>query len=89
MAHEPCLRICVYDEISIALLRQDSSLLLFFGRTKHQVYFFSADSGADDAGNTTSLVPGTRAGLNDRSQSAYAAPAPNPVDNAIGHVRPV
>ena len=33
-------------------------------------------------------VPGTRAGLNRRSQSAYAAPIPNPVDNAMGHVRP-
>lgn len=35
------------------------------------------------------LVPGIRAGLNDRSQSAYAAPAPNPVVSAIGHARPV
>lgn len=33
-------------------------------------------------------VPGILAGLNDRSQSAYAAPAPKPVDRAIGHVRP-
>ncbi len=33
-------------------------------------------------------APGILAGLNDRSQSAYAAPAPNPVDRAIGHVRP-
>jgi len=33
------------------------------------------------------LVPGTLAGLNDLSQSAYAAPAPNPVVKAIGHVR--
>lgn len=35
------------------------------------------------------LVPGIRAGLNDRSQSAYAAPIPNPVPSAIGHARPV
>ncbi len=34
-------------------------------------------------------VPGILAGLKERSQSAYAAPAPNPVDNAMGHVRPV
>lgn len=34
------------------------------------------------------LVPGIRAGLNDRSQSAYAIPAPKPVESAIGHVRP-
>jgi len=31
-------------------------------------------------------VPGILAGLNDLSQSAYAAPAPNPVDSAMGHV---
>jgi len=34
-------------------------------------------------------VPGILAGLKERSQSAYAAPAPNPVDSAMGHVRPV
>lgn len=34
-------------------------------------------------------VPGILAGLNDRSQSAYAAPAPKPVERAIGHARPV
>jgi len=33
-------------------------------------------------------TPGILAGLNERSQSAYAAPAPKPVDRAIGHVRP-
>lgn len=33
-------------------------------------------------------MPGILAGLKERSQSAYAAPAPKPVDNAIGHVRP-
>jgi hypothetical protein len=33
-------------------------------------------------------VPGILAGLKDRSQSAYAAPAPKPVERAIGHVRP-
>jgi hypothetical protein len=33
-------------------------------------------------------VPGMRAGLNERSQSAYAMPAPKPVESAIGHVRP-
>lgn len=34
-------------------------------------------------------VPGILAGLNERSQSAYAAPIPKPVDRPIGHVRPV
>ncbi len=34
-------------------------------------------------------MPGILAGLKERSQSAYAAPAPKPVDNAIGHVRPI
>jgi hypothetical protein len=34
-------------------------------------------------------VPGILAGLNDRSQSAYAAPSPKPVDSPMGHVRPV
>ena len=29
-----------------------------------------------------------RAGLNERSQSAYAIPAPNPVESAIGQPRP-
>jgi len=33
-------------------------------------------------------VPGILAGLNERSQSAYAAPAPKPVNSAMGHVRP-
>ncbi len=33
-------------------------------------------------------VPGTLAGLKERSQSAYAAPAPKPVASAMGHVRP-
>jgi len=31
---------------------------------------------------------GTRAGLNERSHSAYAIPSPTPVDNEAGHVRP-
>ena len=34
-------------------------------------------------------VPGILAGLNERSQSAYAAPSPKPVDSPMGHVRPV
>ena len=34
-------------------------------------------------------VPGILAGLKERSQSAYAAPAPKPVDSATGHVRPM
>lgn len=34
-------------------------------------------------------VPGTRAGLNERSQSPYATPIPKPVNNPMGHVRPV
>lgn len=34
-------------------------------------------------------VPDNLAGLNALSQSAYEAPAPNPVDNQMGHVRPV
>ena len=33
-------------------------------------------------------MPGILAGLKDRSQSAHAAPAPNPVERAMGHVRP-
>lgn len=33
-------------------------------------------------------TPGILAGLNDRSQSAYAAPAPKPVERAMGHARP-
>ena len=34
-------------------------------------------------------TPGILVGLNERSQSAYAAPAPKPVDRAIGQARPV
>ncbi len=33
-------------------------------------------------------VPGILAGLNERSQSAYAMPAPKPVPSATGHARP-
>ena len=33
-------------------------------------------------------TPGILAGLNERSQSAYAAPAPKPVESAMGHARP-
>ncbi len=33
-------------------------------------------------------VPGILAGLNDRSQSAYAMPAPKPEPSAIGHALP-
>lgn len=33
-------------------------------------------------------VPGIRAKLKERSQSAYAPPAPKPVEKAIGHIRP-
>ena len=33
-------------------------------------------------------VPGILDGLNDRSQSAYAIPAPKPVPSATGHARP-
>lgn len=35
------------------------------------------------------LVPCSLAGLNERSQSAYAAPRPKPVDSEMGHVRPM
>lgn len=41
----------------------------------------------DEAG--TNFTPGILAGLNDRSQSAYACPAPNPVPSAMGHPRPI
>lgn len=34
-------------------------------------------------------TPGILAGLNERSQSAYAAPAPKPVERAIGHALPI
>jgi hypothetical protein len=45
----------------------------------------------DSAGGCcwTTRTPAMRAGLKDRSQSAYAAPAPKPVERAIGHARPV
>ena len=36
----------------------------------------------------TTRTPAIRAGLNERSQSAYAAPAPKPVERAMGHARP-
>jgi hypothetical protein len=40
-------------------------------------------------GRTASLVPGTRAGLKRRSQSAQEEPTPVPVAKAMGQVRPV
>lgn len=43
----------------------------------------------DSAGGCwTTRTPAMRAGLKDRSQSAYAAPAPKPVERAMGHARP-
>jgi len=43
----------------------------------------------DSAGGCwTTRTPAMRAGLKDRSQSAYAAPAPKPVERATGHARP-
>lgn len=44
----------------------------------------------DSAGGCcwTMRTPAMRAGLKDRSQSAYAAPAPKPVERAMGHARP-
>lgn len=44
--------------------------------------------GAETGGRIVILVPGTRAGLKRRSQSAHAEPTPVPVANAMGHVRP-
>jgi len=42
----------------------------------------------DSAGGCwTTRTPAMRAGLKDRSQSAYAAPAPKPVERATGHAR--
>lgn len=49
---------------------------------------FCSTLGEGAAGMTANRVPGTRAGLKKRSQSAYAAPSPKPVDSATGHVRP-
>lgn len=49
---------------------------------------FCSTLGEGAAGMTANRVPGTRAGLKERSQSAYAAPNPKPVDSATGHVRP-
>lgn len=41
-----------------------------------------------EVGCWSTRTPAIRAGLNDRSQSAYAAPAPKPVVRAMGHARP-
>lgn len=49
---------------------------------------FCSTFGEGTAGMTANRVPGTRAGLKERSQSAYAAPSPKPVDRATGQVRP-
>jgi hypothetical protein len=68
----------IYKSLS---LRCHSSVRLSSGRDKPH-YF---DSGGACWSTRT---PAIRAGLNDRSQSAYAAPAPKPVERAIGHARP-
>ena len=52
------------------------------GGVEVESYFDSA------GGCWTTRTPGMRAGLKDRSQSAYAAPAPKPVERATGHARP-
>ena len=49
--------------------------------TNQELYFGTSFS-------ESTLTPAILAGLNERSQSAYAAPAPKPVDSAMGHVRP-
>lgn len=48
---------------------------------------FSTAEGTADSGMTINRVPGTLAGLKERSQSAYAVPIPKPVESAIGQVR--
>jgi hypothetical protein len=48
----------------------------------------AGEDGAETGGRIVILVPGTRAGLKRRSQSAHAEPTPVPVANAMGHVRP-
>jgi hypothetical protein len=62
-----------------------------------RAYYFLPNGGWDEdergyfdsvGGCWTTRTPAIRAGLNDRSQSAYAAPAPKPVERAIGHARP-
>ena len=66
--------------------------LLTYGR---RAYYYLPKGGRDERGYFDSVggcwttrTPAMRAGLNDRSQSAYAAPAPNPVERAMGHARP-
>jgi hypothetical protein len=60
-----------------------------------RAYYYLPKGGRDGRGYFDSVggcwttrTPAMRAGLNDRSQSAYAAPAPKPVERAMGHARP-
>ena len=60
-----------------------------------RAYYYLPKGGRDERGYFgsvggcwTTRTPAMRAGLNDRSQSAYAAPAPKPVERAMGHARP-
>jgi len=59
-----------------------------------RAYYYLPKGGRDERGYFDSVggcwttrTPAIRAGLNDRSQSAYAAPAPKPVERAMGHAR--
>lgn len=69
----------------------ESSLTIIRNRNSNYsptLTHFCSTFGECAAGMTANRVPGTRAGLKERSQSAYAAPSPKPVDRATGQVRP-
>ena len=64
--------------------------LYFCDATVAYVYRVEGNPHYFDSGGAcwSTRTPAIRAGLNDLSQSAYAAPAPKPVERAIGHPRP-
>ena len=70
-------------------------IYLFLSIHGRHTYYYLPKGGRDERGYLDSVggcwttrTPAIRAGLNDRSQSAYAAPAPKPVERAMGHARP-
>ena len=62
---------------------QSACILLFYQKVEEWNDYFDSAGGC-----WTTRTPAIRAGLKERSQSAYAAPAPKPVERAMGHARP-
>ena len=74
---------CVYD------LYLPRVYMHIVSNTFHHLLVVVESKAAFTSSGEMMRVPGILAGLKERSQSEYAAPAPKPVDSATGHVRPM